>query len=526
MKKLGNLSLLALLAVGLALVFGGCRRDITAFGSPVTGVTIIDLDPNSDITVGGTKQLVANVLPDNAINKDVTWESDKPWIAEVDENGKVTGVAGGQATITVETDDGGFTASWVVNVKGNQGDSNPPGGGDDTEKPGVITVFDPAKYTGNAGKVVDKDGAKYLEITVDGYNTTIGLDPAVDLKGKTKFKAVMFGEKDNADLQFIVKLADADNGDISSITMASISKSPSEEEAGVAEKQDWNTISETFLCAVIQPMVQDKTAGYGATSGNTVYIGKITAEGNGDITGPGGFGSPVTGVTIDPASAEITVGETKQLFANVLPDNAINKDVTWYSMNPDVATVEQDGKVTGVGEGTAEITVVTDDGGFTASCVVKVEGNQGDSNPPGGGAGTENPGDNDNEFIVFDPATYTGDVGEKVVIDGVTYLEITPDGYGTSFAIPEVDLSGKTTIKCIVFGKEGNANAQAVVQLLDEDWNGITPTLKPISSAPTEVSEDVGEVKKVVRIQPFTQSTADWSVLSDVTIRIGKITAE
>ena len=155
----------------------------------------------------------------------------------------------------------------------------------DTEQPSdpagddkVVTVFDPATYKGDAGEVVEEDGASYLKITVDGYKTTIGLDPAVDLKGKTKFKAVMFGEKDNADLQFVVKLADADNGEISSITMASISKSPSEEEAGVSEKQDWNTISETFLCAVIQPMVQDKNANYGSTSGNTVYIGKITAE--------------------------------------------------------------------------------------------------------------------------------------------------------------------------------------------------------------------------------------------------------
>lgn len=59
--------------------------------------------------------------------------------------------------------------------------------------------------------VVEIDGEKYYRVTVDGYKTTIGLDPAVDLKGKTKFKAVMFGEKDNADLQFVVKLADADS---------------------------------------------------------------------------------------------------------------------------------------------------------------------------------------------------------------------------------------------------------------------------------------------------------------------------
>ena len=113
-----------------------------------------------------------------------------------------------------------------------------------------------------------------------------------------------------------------------------------------------------------------------------------------------------------------------------------------------------------------------------------------------------------------------------VDIDGEKYYRVTPDGYDTSFAITEVDLSGKTTISCVVFGKEENANAQAVVQLLDENWKGITPTLKPIAAAPTKVQAEVGEVKKAVRIQPFTQSTSDWSALNNVTIYIGKITAE
>ena len=139
---------------------------------------------------------------------------------------------------------------------------------------------------------------------------------------------------------------------------------------------------------------------------------------------------------------------------------------------------------------------------------------------------TDEPPAGPEPITVFDPATYTGDAGKVVDKDGAKYLEITPDGYSTSFTITEVDLSGKTTIKCIVFGKEENANAQAVVQLLDADWNGITPTLKPIAAAPTEVQAEVGEVKKAVRIQPFTQSTADWSALNNVTIYIGKITAE
>ena len=277
MKKLGNLSLLALLAMGFALVFGGCRRDITAFGSPVTGVTIIDLDPDSGIPVGGTKQLFANVLPDNAINKDVTWRSENPDVATVDQNGKVTGVAGGQATITVVTDDGGFTASWVVNVKDNQGDFNPPGGGDDPDdNDNVITIFDPLKYDGDEGEVVYRFGAYYLEITPDKYDTYVPI--SVDLSGKTTIKCIVFGKEENANAQAVVQLVDASWADENKIplTLKPITTTPTEVEVGEVKK---------YL--TIQPFTQS-TADWSALSGITIYIGKITAVGNGDITGPGG----------------------------------------------------------------------------------------------------------------------------------------------------------------------------------------------------------------------------------------------
>ena len=144
--------------------------------------------------------------------------------------------------------------------------------------------------------------------------------------------------------------------------------------------------------------------------------------------------------------------------------------------------------------------------------------------------------DDDTKEPTPNPTENPTDPGDKtpetepdgvVEIDGEKYYRVTPNEYDTFIEITEVDLSGKTTIKCTVFGKEENADAQAVVQLLDADWNGITPTLEPIAAAPTPVQAEVGDkVKKVVRIQPFTQSTSDWSALSDVTIYIGKITAE
>ena len=80
---------------------------------------------------------------------------------------------------------------------------------------------------------------------------------------------------------------------------------------------------------------------------------------------------PVTGVTLDKATATLEVKETVTLVANVAPANATNKDVTWTSDNETVATVV-DGVVTAVAVGTANITVTTVDGSFKATCVVTV----------------------------------------------------------------------------------------------------------------------------------------------------------
>ena len=80
----------------------------------------------------------------------------------------------------------------------------------------------------------------------------------------------------------------------------------------------------------------------------------------------------VTGVSLDKAAVELTEGDTTTLTATVTPDNATNTDVTWTSSNPEVATVDAEGKVTAVAAGNAIITVTTDDGKMTATCAVKV----------------------------------------------------------------------------------------------------------------------------------------------------------
>lgn len=81
---------------------------------------------------------------------------------------------------------------------------------------------------------------------------------------------------------------------------------------------------------------------------------------------------PATGVELNKPTLTISVGDEVKLVANVLPADATDKRVTWESSDENVATVSATGAVTGVKDGTAKITVYTEDGDFSASCNVTV----------------------------------------------------------------------------------------------------------------------------------------------------------
>jgi hypothetical protein len=72
----------------------------------------------------------------------------------------------------------------------------------------------------------------------------------------------------------------------------------------------------------------------------------------------------------------LKVGETGKITATIEPDNATNKKVNWSTSDENVVTVAANGTVatvTAVAEGTATITVKSEDGGFEATCEVTVK---------------------------------------------------------------------------------------------------------------------------------------------------------
>ena len=80
----------------------------------------------------------------------------------------------------------------------------------------------------------------------------------------------------------------------------------------------------------------------------------------------------VTGISLSDSSATISINDTKQLSASVVPAYATNKTINWSSSNASVATVTSTGLVTGVSEGNATITASTADGNYSATCAVTV----------------------------------------------------------------------------------------------------------------------------------------------------------
>ena len=140
----------AVLCVFAAILLG-CKTNVTT-SIAVSGVTL----DKATVTLveQETVTLKATVKPANATNKTVTWSSDKPDVAAVDKDGKVTAQKAGEAVITVKTEDGAKTASCKVTVTLTEYaiTYNLNGGSNHADNP--------AKYTVETEMITLKDAVK------------------------------------------------------------------------------------------------------------------------------------------------------------------------------------------------------------------------------------------------------------------------------------------------------------------------------------------------------------------------------
>lgn len=348
---------------------------------PVSGVSISDA--SLALYAGDTHQLSATITPSNAANKNVSWESSNTFVATVSSTGLVTAKEEGDATITVRTEDGGFTATCAVKV-------NPPHEYVDlglsvnwaTCNVGATSPSDYGSYFawGETSPKTDyswetyKYGSSSTSLTKYNTNSSMGpVDNKITLERTDDAATVNWGASwrmptrkeieelwDNCDWTYTTMdghkgyiVASKQNGNSIFLPYESFGNYWSSS----LNKEDTQNAYEIFLhySQVLCPCSTARTSG--------LSVRPVTEK---------GIRISVASISLDQSSLSLKIGQTATINATVLPSDATQPEVIWSSTNTSVAEVDYTGNVTAISPGSAKIKATTYDGGFVANCNVTV----------------------------------------------------------------------------------------------------------------------------------------------------------
>ncbi len=322
------------------------------------------------ISVGQTAQITAELRPDGATLRGAAYESRRPEVATVDENGVVTGVSRGSATIRVRSEDGYAQTSVTVQVR----------------QPAEAIELDLSKSTLPEGKTAtvkatvlprDTNNKKLTWTSSDEHIATVNREGQV--------KGVQPGT-------VTITAASAEVPEVTgSIDVQVVRLARS---AAFAQKEYGVILGQTAQLAVaVSPEdTTDKSVTYKSNNPKKVSVdenGVVTAlaAGKATITATTADGSrrqattvvkvivPVTGVRFDTPDARVGVDYYRTLNAVLEPKDATNHNMTWTSSDESIATVTgttNKPRVVGKRWGRCVITGVTEDGGYTCSVNINV----------------------------------------------------------------------------------------------------------------------------------------------------------
>jgi uncharacterized protein YjdB len=341
----------------------------------VSGVTLSIR--SSAIEIGATLQLVATVSPANATNKLVTWSSSSSSVS-VSQDGLVTGLSGGTATITVTTQSGSKTATSTVLVYS---------AATMTMKSTSATVI-----TGklvNIDAIITRPAMNLSTITWTSSDTGKAMVPSYGsvLSSTPSTTTIRAGVVGIANGSATITATSSTYG-ISTICGVTVATPVQSVLLNVGNVRLEN--GETFqaIPTIYPSSATNKNVSWGSSSNAIATVdasGLITAVSTGTaritVTTEGenrkntltaSILTQVTGVTISASTLTVNRASTGTLTATVSPSDASNLAVRWASYNTRVATVSSSGVVTGVSAGQAIITVTTVNGGLSKSCLVTV----------------------------------------------------------------------------------------------------------------------------------------------------------
>ena len=365
-----------------------CIVNVGNVGIPITGINISER--NISLAAGYTYIIKYSVLPPNATEMNITFSSSDSSVATVNSSGIITGVKAGTAVINVNANNGSI--SEQVNV----------------------TVYKKGSTTVVSGESIVADNYPKSVSIPDSKNLSVGasvkleaiISPDNAIKSVTWLSSNPNVVSVNSDGVINAKSVGSADIIVKTVNNKSATCHVTVGNYSIKVKNIYITTKYTYfygpgekksLFLAYEPVnASNPSVVWSSTDTNVVVVnqnGVITSKNAGSAkviarTVDGGHeayvdvevgGSssvvPVSRITLDSSTKNVYIGSTLQIVPKFSPESATYKSVTYISSNPSVASVNENGVVSGLSEGQATITVSAKRDNVSASMVVNVKNN-------------------------------------------------------------------------------------------------------------------------------------------------------
>lgn len=377
------LLVIIILIIGFLLLI---KFKVLSFTSSVMPNAIVLNQNEIGIKKGKGYQLVSTVLPENAENKQVVWESSDPKIVSVNSvTGYITGVKEGSATITVKTLINDISTDCIVNVSGknilvskivlNEKRISLAVGythsltyqitpKNATENDLIFTSSDSSVATVNQSGVIQGLKEGNAIITVSSSNG-LAKDTTYVSVYKKGASTVVDGEPIKTDnypksLTVSPQSLNLKLGGSSQLIASVLPEKSNNQISWSSTNSRVATVDSNGLVSAV---------GMGSATIIARTINDITYNVNVLV---GNYSKELRSILVTTNYITLAVSNSKQLAVAFTPADASNKNVFWTSSNPSVATVDKYGVVKAISPGSTIIKATSEDGGYTDTATIEV----------------------------------------------------------------------------------------------------------------------------------------------------------
>lgn len=347
-------------------------------GSVISGVSLDQTQLNLLVTQKPVQLNATLAGSSNRTFNDVTWTSSNPAVATV-ENGLVTPVDVGDCTITVKTLDGGYTATCAVTVRADYSVL-------EAKYAEYQILVNQSKgqyiYTEDSLAVLETACGQAKAMIDSGLSTQAEIDAQVELlesahNGLVKY-IIAEGVSLTADTEAQANVTIPNPGHIRYLHNELSLKNKTVQLSAVTAPAGGLYQSITWSSSNDKVTVSDTGLVTNTDSGNqwaeiTCTITTVKGDSFTATTTVCFTRYAVTGVSMDTdmvhGSPQDTVTITPKVTSSATIASLALRDCTFTSDHPEIATVDNSGKITFVSQGKATITATTVDGGYTATVI-------------------------------------------------------------------------------------------------------------------------------------------------------------